>query len=402
MKQAIQTEQEGRSSAALNMYFDLCNSYSDDAACESFRRLVEVKVDSLVMIARASSGAGNCDLSSRAMGEAEDFMREYPGHQIDLKSFHSARYSTMERCYGVLLSKGEESLMKGEFEQAMTYSSQVPASYTGYERAQQISQLARLSILYELAEKSRNQGEWSDAYSNYSTICEEDKNFRDVKSKMEECLSHLRISIAYVSVKSNVGDQSLHRRSETLVREALKSLMGDRIQILERTDLEVLLEQHRLQMQASFDEETGASVGLLERASFFLTAEWMGLNFFETPSRRESCDCSAVYGIPNDCAECFGTYTALAAKAELKIQILAAETGEVIMTHLVSCDESASGLRHEFVLNSKGEKFRSAGKLSLMQDPGDIPLLSKSQLQEQLLKKLAAQVSERVYHVFED
>ncbi|MFM7103954.1 MAG: hypothetical protein ACKOW8_00420, partial [Flavobacteriales bacterium] len=105
---------------------------------------------------------------------------------------------------------------------------------------------------------------------------------------------------------------------------------------------------------------------------------------------------------PNDCAECFRTYTALAAKAELKIQILAAGTGEVIMTHLVSGDESASGLRHEFVLNSKGEKLRSAGKLSLMQDPGDIPLLSKNQLQEQLLKKLAAQVSERVYHVFED
>jgi len=402
LKQAIKTEQQGQSDKALQLYFDLCNAYSNTAACESFQRLVEVKVDSLVMAARTSAGSGNCDQASLVFSETEDFIRAYPGHLIDLNHFHSARSSTMERCYGGLLAEGERSLMNGQFEQAMTWCSKIPVSYTGYERAQQIHQLARLSVLYELAEKFFHREAWSDAYSAYSAIRDDDKNFRDVKTKMEECLRHLIISMAYVSVPSNVGDQNLNRRTELLVREALKSLMGERIRILERTDLEVLLEQQRLQMQATFDDETGASLGLLERASFYLTAEWMGLDFFETPSRRESCSCSSVYGIPDDCAECFRTYTSLAAKAELKIQVLVAGTGEAIITHRLTSDQSAIGLRHEFVLNSKGEKWRSSGKMSVIQDPGDIPLLTRNQLQEQLIQQLAAQVSERVYHVFED
>ena len=401
MQQAIYAEGQGNTTQAIAIYYDLCNSYSEGTACAAFRRLIEVKADSLIMLARGASSSGNCDQTLQWLSEAEDVMRDFPGHQIDLGSFHSARFSIMDRCYGQLLAQAEESLMNGDFDKAIRFASLVSASYSGYEKAMQISRLARFSILYELAEKSRGKGEWADAYENYSAIYNEDKNFRDVKERMIECLSYTRKSLAYVSVKSSVVDERQNRRMESAVREEIKSIMGDRIQILERTELDVLLEQHRIQMQASFDDETGSSLGLLERAAFFLTVEWIDLSYFESPSRRESCNCSAVYGISNEYADCFRTYTALSAKADIKIQLLQASSGEVLMTHLITRDETTNGLRHEMMLNSKGEKLKTSGKMPVLQDPGDIMPQSQVQLQEELMKQLAIQVAARVKGAFD-
>jgi hypothetical protein len=290
--------------------------------------------------------------------------------------------------------------LNAEFEEAERISNLIPENYSAYEKARQIHQLARLSMLFSMGDKFQAQGEWSRAYDLYAEIHKVDPIFMDVKSRMEACLIHLKKSLAYVAVPSSVSDEETDRRTEAMVCEKTKALMGDRITILERTDLELLIEEHRKQMHIAFDENSGATFGELERASYFLTAQWISLDFIHTPARQESCDCSAVYGLSNELANCHRTYTGLTAKGEIKIQLLQAGSGEVLMSQLLSCEEVSQGLRHDLVLTSKGENSRTQGTLPVLQDPGDLSMATNLQLLDRLLQKISIKISDKIYQVF--
>ena len=192
LKWADDLEKRGNTAEAIHLYSQICFEYSKSVACDNLQRLVTAKVDSLMMAARTAAENGNCTQATMIFNSAESFLRENHGQTDDFNRVHSWRRPLMQQCYGILLAESEEKLLNAEFEEAERISNLIPENYIAYEKARQIHQLARLSMLFSMGDKFQAQGEWSRAYDLYAEIHKVDPIFMDVKSRMEACLIHLK------------------------------------------------------------------------------------------------------------------------------------------------------------------------------------------------------------------
>ncbi len=142
-----------------------------------------------------------------------------------------------------------------------------------YNDVSDLKKVAYVEPYYKKASEAYTNEEYAKAYYLLDKVVAEDPNYKDTKSIREECLELGTYTIALIGVE-NVGGTNVdaHKIQATLLT-ALTNSNNPFIKIIDRENMESILEQQRLNLSGAIDENTAATVGELLGAKAVLSGK---------------------------------------------------------------------------------------------------------------------------------
>lgn len=132
-----------------------------------------------------------------------------------------------------------------------------------YKDVANLKQIAYVEPYYKRALEAYSNESYVKAYYIMDNIIAQDPNYKDVKSMREDCLELGLFTIAILGIDNVTGDNVIgHKIQATLLTELTKNT-NPFIKIIDRENMESILEQQRLNLSGAIDENTAAEVGEL-------------------------------------------------------------------------------------------------------------------------------------------
>lgn len=132
-----------------------------------------------------------------------------------------------------------------------------------YKDVANLKQIAYIEPYYKQALEAYSNESYVKAYYIMDNIIAKDPNYKDVKSMREDCLELGLFTIAILGIDNVTGDNVIgHKIQATLLTELTKNT-NPFIKIIDRENMESILEQQRLNLSGAIDENTAAEVGEL-------------------------------------------------------------------------------------------------------------------------------------------
>lgn len=132
-----------------------------------------------------------------------------------------------------------------------------------YKDVANLKQIAYVEPYYKQALEAYSNESYVKAYYIMDNIIAQDPNYKDVKSMREDCLELGLFTIAILGIDNVTGDNVIgHKIQATLLTELTKNT-NPFIKIIDRENMESILEQQRLNLSGVIDENTAAEVGEL-------------------------------------------------------------------------------------------------------------------------------------------
>ncbi len=173
--------------------------------------------------------------------------------------FESLKQDYLENQYNaakVLMGQEKYKDAQNLFQEVLTLDPE-------YKDAVNLNKIAYVEPFYKNALDAYSQEQYVKAYYLLDNVVEKDPNYKDTKSLREECLELGIYTIAIVGIDNLSGDNVAGHKIQASLLTALTNNNNPFIKIIDRENMENLIEQQRLNLSGAIDENTAATVGEL-------------------------------------------------------------------------------------------------------------------------------------------
>lgn len=170
-----------------------------------------------------------------------------------------------------LYSSGSSLLEEGKFDQAKLKFDEIKRLQPDFKDAQDLGNIAFMEPLYQKGVAAMELSHYREGYDNFLKVVNTKSGYKDAKVLMDECLSKGMYSIAMVAFESASGNLEPAVNVSAYSLSALLAINDPFLRIVDRSSMNDVLKEQKLQLSGSIDANTAVQVGELTGAQALLT-----------------------------------------------------------------------------------------------------------------------------------
>jgi outer membrane protein assembly factor BamD (BamD/ComL family) len=164
-----------------------------------------------------------------------------------------------------LYTQGHELLEKKDYQAAEAAFAKIGKLEPGYKDAGSLQDIAYLEPLYLSGKAALEAGQYRKAYTDLNRVMERNAMYKDASALRQQCVDKGRYAIAVLPFNV-AGNQMQTAQAATLqayVTAALTDINDPFIRVVDRDNIQKILDEQRLGMSGVVDESTAVSAGKL-------------------------------------------------------------------------------------------------------------------------------------------
>ncbi len=288
-KRAAKLDQGGMYAEAAEMYLQsaLRNQSNVDAKIGLKKTGQQLLDDRLGKFFKAFNVGEDKEAAVNAFLEAKSYQErvQRAGVTLDIPDHYAADFKQVKNEYLVqLYNQGQEQLAQADYARAEATFAKIGKLEPGYKDAMGLQDVAYLEPLYLAGRSALSVGQYRKAYGDLQKVLERNTTYKDAAKLRDQCLEKGRYPIAVLPF--NQQGRISPAQAATLqayVVAALASSGDPFISVVDRDNMQRILDEQRLGMSGVVDESSAVSAGKLLGAQ----AVVMGtlISYGETPGQ---------------------------------------------------------------------------------------------------------------------
>jgi len=264
----------------------------NDAALFYYNALIKKpsNIDARIGLSKAGQRVLNDKIDNftkaRAMEEYRDAVYAYKdameyrtkvedlGIKLEAPSYLADDY---EEAKGILIKglydDGNEHLVNKEFDKANKIFEEIHKLDPDYKDIEDLKDVSRNEPIYIKAVGFFDQGLYRKAYYEFEKIYKANPSYKDIDILRDECLDKGKYPVAIAPFDNGSGQKGVEKKMQAFVITELSTLNDPFLRIVERDNMEMVMEEQRLSLSGIVDESTAAEVGNILGAKAILTGK---------------------------------------------------------------------------------------------------------------------------------
>lgn len=170
-----------------------------------------------------------------------------------------------------LYDEGNEHLVNKDFNKANKIFEEIHRLDPDYKDIDNLKDVSRNEPIYIEAVTLFDQGRFRKAYYEFEKIYKVNPSYKDIDILSDECLDKGKYPVAIAPFENSSGQKGIEKKIQAFVITELSSLNDPFLRIVERDNMEMVMEEQRLSLSGIVDESTAAEVGNILGAKAILT-----------------------------------------------------------------------------------------------------------------------------------
>jgi len=353
-KKAAKLDAAGLYAEAAEMYLQSAvrSGKNTDAKIGLKRTGQLLLTDKLGVFFRAmATGSGKGD-AVMAYLDAKAYQErvERAGVILEIPDHYKADFDKVKGEYLVeLYTEGQALMEKQEYKAAEAVFARIAKLEPDYKDANSLQAVAYLEPLYRAGKTDLEAGNYRKAHEALSKVVTKDSGYKDASALRTECVTKGQFTIAVLPFTSEQKGNATAAKVQAYAMTALTSTGDPFLKVVDRENIDRILEEQRLGLSGVVDEQTAVRVGNLIGAQAVL----MGVlvDYREEPGtvRRSTKDGFESYRVQETNKETGEKYSVTKYKPvryseffqENKVfltfsyRLVSLETGEVLVSRIV-------------------------------------------------------------------
>jgi hypothetical protein len=335
LREAKAFEEGGMKKEAFARYEQLDHQYSKPEGKLGMRRIAQSELDAKYAKARMLCMSGNFEAAFTAFDEAYSDYSRRKDLELTLPADGEMQRDACKRDFVESLYKEAEKLaIDGQYELAKEAISKLLRYDPNNAKAGYLEILCDILPNYNAGVKAFELGLYEDAYRYLNEVTKLDAGYKDALQLRDQALKKAQFTLAFIPInESNHNDLQL--KISAAVKQAILDLNNPMIRLVDRDDLNPLIQEQSKSMTALFDDKTAIEAGKLLGARYLITGRLVGYNYNGPKTRQIE---KKGYLGPNTSSGKI-KYTEFSESSSLsasfKFQIVDSETGEVYASGMI-------------------------------------------------------------------
>jgi tetratricopeptide (TPR) repeat protein len=275
--EAAQYEDAAMYTQALDRYEEIYQSKRGEVEAHiSMKRVAQLLLEKELAEVRTLQMKGAYEDALDKLDAATAIQKKYEFLELQTPAIYNGLQGQIKSSWvNDLYSTAEDLVMREQYEEAETYINKIYRLDRNNEKAAYLDLMAQLYPNYNKGKKAHDLGLYREAYSFMKTVTDIDVDFKDAMKIMDESKSKSSFTVAYVPFHRNGLDRSLEVSLATHIKQEILSSESPFVRLLERENIDRLIEEQKNNMSAAFSEDRAVEAGKLEGAQYVLTGEFL-------------------------------------------------------------------------------------------------------------------------------
>ncbi len=253
-----------------------------------------------------------------------------------------------------LYTEGQDLLAKQDFKAAEAKFARIAQLEPGYKDASSLQDIAYLEPLYRSGSAHLEGGRYRSAYNDLEKVLAKNPDYKDAKALRQDALTRGQYSIAVLPFSGAGVSKDVTARVQAYAITALIEVRDPFLKVVDRENIDRILQEQRLGLSGVVDEQTAVSAGKLMGAQAVLMGTVMDYREMPGSLRRSTKDGFESYRVrqlnpetneysfvvkykPVKYVEYFQENKVY---ASFSYKLVSLETGEVLMSKVVEKETS--------------------------------------------------------------
>lgn len=193
------------------------------------------------------------------------------GIELDIPDFYQKDYEAVKIDYlHDIYEEGTALLEEEKYQEAETVFREITILDPGFKDTGELKDVAYLEPLYLEGTRAMEFGQYRKANECFEKIMERKDSYKDTRELNTDALKEGMFTLAVLPFENATGKQGLEAKAQAYALQSLTNLEDPFLKVVNREDMDAILEEQRLGMTGVIDEETASEVGELIGAKAIL------------------------------------------------------------------------------------------------------------------------------------
>lgn len=290
-KKAAKLDESGMYAEAADLYLqsamrNLRNVEAKIGLKQTGQKLLNDKLSSFF---KAFSMGEDKEAAVNAFLEAKGYQErvQRAGVVLEIPESYANDFKQVKgECLVQLYTLGQEQMGRNEFAAAEATFAKIGRLEPGYKDAGNLQDIAYLEPLYILGKAELAAGQYRKAYADLARVTERNAQYKDAAVLQQQCVDKGRYPIAVLPFTTAGGASKAQAITmQAYVTAALTDLHDPFIRVVDRENIQKILDEQKLGMSGVVDEATAVSAGKLMGAQAVLMGTVISSS--ESPGRTQ-------------------------------------------------------------------------------------------------------------------
>ncbi|HEX2615912.1 MAG TPA: CsgG/HfaB family protein [Flavobacteriales bacterium] len=169
-----------------------------------------------------------------------------------------------------LYTKGQDLMAAQDFKGAEVVFARIGALEPGYKDAGSLQSVAYLEPLYRSGKTAMDEKQYRKAYGDLAKVVEKDAAYKDARALRDQCVELGRYAIAVLPFSGPDNRKAQAATVQAYATTAITDVNDPFLTVVDRDDIQKILDEQRLGMSGVVDESTAVKAGKLMGAQAVL------------------------------------------------------------------------------------------------------------------------------------
>ena len=215
----------------------------------------------------------------------------YTGVILEIPDHYKADFEKVKAEHLIdLYNEGQSYFEREEFAAAEKVFARIAKLEPNYKDASSLQNVAYLEPLYRTGKSELESGNYRKAYASFSKVMDKNSAYKDTNALRQEALHKGQFNVAVLPFTSSDKQSALASKVQAHAMTALVDVKDPFLRVVDRENLDRILEEQRLGLSGVVDEQTAVRVGNLMGAQAVLMGNVVGYQEVPGQVRRSTKD----------------------------------------------------------------------------------------------------------------
>ena len=281
LKQADRLEKAGLYQDASEKYMDaLYKNSTSLPGREGLKRTGQKILDEMLADYFKARNTGELQKALRAFEDAQFYKERISYFKVELTipSYHERDYqqdreSLLEGWY----QEAQQASAEGRFDAAKKLYTQILTVDPDYKDALELRDATSTAPYFRKGVEAFESENYKLAWQQFKEIEPSDANYNTVKSYQQKIIEELRLTMSILPAQTNFHRSEWKLRSNIIAQ--VSQLKSPFIKLVDRENLDLIIEEQKLGLTGFVDEKTAARVGQIVGAQSVLVTKVVNYNY---------------------------------------------------------------------------------------------------------------------------
>ena len=208
------------------------------------------------------------------------------GLEMSIPSQYTTDFTTARQRYvDSLYTAGSDLLAAKQFSAANSLFDEIGQLMPHYKDASNLEAVSKCEPLYIDGNSAMDVHQYRKAYNDFDQIIQILPNYKDASDLKQEALDKGRLTVSVAPFQNGTGNPGIEKSAQSYVVDAITKINDPFLRLVERENIQQILNEQRLNMSGMVDRSTASSVGSLLGAKALLTGTVVTYSENYTPVR---------------------------------------------------------------------------------------------------------------------